>query len=51
MLIDISQEVFSCRTFPGDPLPECSRLMKTADGDVCNLTVDQMGLYPFVGSC
>ena len=75
MLYDISQEVFSCRTFPGDPLPECSRLMKTADGDVCNLTafsmcahngthvdapfhflqegktVDQMGLYPFVGSC
>ena len=42
MLIDISQEVFSCRTYPGDPLPERRTLMQTAQGDVCNLTAFSM---------
>lgn len=42
MIIDISQEVFSCRTFPGDPAPERRSVLSIADGDVCNLTAFSM---------
>ncbi len=42
MLIDISQEVFSCRVFPGDPAPEMQRVLSTEKGDVCNLTAFTM---------
>ncbi len=42
MLIDISQEVFSCCVFPGDPSPEMQRILSTAKGDVCNLTAFSM---------
>jgi len=38
MIIDISQEVFSSKIFPGDPSPHRKSLMSTANGDVCNLT-------------
>ena len=38
MIYDISQEIFSCRSYPGDPLPSFRRLMQTAKDDVCNLT-------------
>ncbi|SDB06926.1 Kynurenine formamidase [Ruminococcaceae bacterium FB2012] len=38
MLYDISQEVFSCTVFPGDPKPEKKTLMSVSKGDVCNLT-------------
>lgn len=41
-IYDISQEVFSCVVFPGDPAPEYKRVMQTANGDVCNLTVISM---------
>ena len=37
-LYDISQEVFSCAVYPGDPKPERNTLLSTAAGDVCNLT-------------
>lgn len=37
-LIDISQEVFSCNVYPGDPFPVMSPKMRIADGAVCNLT-------------
>ena len=37
-IYDISQEVFNCNVFPGDPQPVRRRDMSTADGDVCNLT-------------
>ncbi|MBO6301055.1 MAG: cyclase family protein [Ruminiclostridium sp.] len=38
MIIDISQEVFGCRVFPGDPQPE-RRIMNSMDkGDMYNLT-------------
>ncbi len=37
-IIDISQEVFDCTVFPGDPKPEKIDMMKKARGDVCNLT-------------
>ena len=35
---DISQEVLSCKVFPGDPAPEGHRLMSMSEGDVCNLS-------------
>ncbi len=38
MLIDISQEVRSCRVFPGDLPPTCQRVLSIENGDVCNLT-------------
>ena len=37
-IYDISQEVFSCRVFPGDPSPEKKILMSIEDGAVCNLS-------------
>ena len=41
-IIDISQEVFSCGVYPGDPSPERRQLMSTDSGDVCNLTAFSM---------
>lgn len=41
-LYDISQEVFGCTTFPGDPSPERKVLLDIANGDVCNLTEFKM---------
>ena len=41
-LYDISQEVFSCAVYPGDPKPERNTLLSTATGDVCNLTALSM---------
>ena len=41
-LYDISQEVFSCAVFPGDPAPERIVLQKKSDGAVCNLTAFKM---------
>ena len=38
MLIDISQEVFSCNVFEGDPRPQGRRVLSVSNGDVCNLT-------------
>lgn len=42
MITDISQEVFSCRVFPGDPQPTFNRLMHISNGDVCNLSEFKM---------
>lgn len=41
-IFDISQEVFSCRVFPGDPAPERTELKRISNGDVCNLTAFSM---------
>ncbi len=38
MIYDITQELFSCRVFPGDPQPIRERVLSTENGDVCNLT-------------
>ena len=38
MIYDITQELFSCRVYPGDPKPVCERVLQTANGDMCNLT-------------
>ena len=37
-IYDISQEVFSCSVFPGDPPPERIEMMKIREGEICNLT-------------
>ena len=41
-IYDISQEVFGCAVYPGDPSPERTELMKISDGEVCNLTALKM---------
>ncbi len=41
-LFDISQEVFSCCVFPGDPAPERQVMLRIPDGAVCNLTAFRM---------
>ena len=38
MIIDISQEVFSCKVFPGDPSPKMTRTMSISEGSEYNLT-------------
>ena len=38
MIYDITQELFSCRVYPGDPKPVCERVLQTANRDICNLT-------------
>ncbi len=42
MLIDISQELFSCHVFPGDPVPERRVLSDMEKGDICNLSALSM---------
>ena len=37
-IYDISQEVFSCNIYPGDPKPEKQTLRATSAGDLYNLT-------------
>ena len=41
-IYDISQEVFSCAVYPGDPKPEKQILSSTAAGDRYNLTAFSM---------
>ena len=41
-IFDISQEVFSCDVYPGDPKPEKQTLCATAAGDLYNLTAFSM---------
>lgn len=38
MIYDITQELFSCNVFPGDPRPEKRTVLNMADGAICNLT-------------
>lgn len=37
-IYDISQEVFGCVVFPGDPEPQKEIVMRIEDGDMCNLS-------------
>ena len=37
-IYDISQEVFSCQVYPGDPVPEKKTLCSMEKGDLYNLT-------------
>jgi len=41
-IYDISQEVFSCAVYPGDPKPEKQTLCSTAAGSLYNLTAFSM---------
>ena len=41
-IYDISQEVFSCAVYPGDPKPEKQTILSTGAGDVCNLSAISM---------
>ena len=41
-IYDISQEVFSCNVYPGDPLPERQVMLQISEGAVCNLTAFRM---------
>ncbi len=41
-IYDISQEVFSCAVYPGDPKPERKVMASTESGAVCNLTAVSM---------
>ena len=42
MIWDISQPVFDCAVYPGDPKPEKAMLSRLENGDVCNLTAFSM---------
>lgn len=42
MMIDITQEIFSCKVYPGDPMPSMKQLQSLEKGDVCNLTAFSM---------
>ncbi len=37
-LYDITQEVFSCKVYPGDPAPQCIPNLRMAEGSLYNLT-------------
>ena len=41
-IYDISQEIFSCKVFPGDPAPERDVLCSMEDGEFYNLTAFYM---------
>ena len=41
-IYDISQEVFSCKVFPGDPAPKKQTLNSMENGDLYNLTAFSM---------
>lgn len=41
-IYDISQEVFTCTVFPGDPQPKREIMMKISEGSICNLTALSM---------
>ena len=38
VIYDISQEVFGCTVFPGDPPPTRTVMLSIKNGDICNLT-------------
>ena len=41
-IYDITQELFTCNVFPGDPQPERIVQLRIADGERCNLTAFKM---------
>ena len=41
-IYDISQEVFNCAVYPGDPQPIREVKLKISEGAICNLTVFEM---------
>lgn len=41
-IYDISQEIYTCKVFPGDPEPKREVLARISDGGMCNLTTFSM---------
>lgn len=41
-IYDISQEIFGCKVYPGDPAPKKEELSKISEGKVCNLSAFSM---------
>ncbi len=41
-IYDISQEIFNCIVFPGDPFPKKESVCQITNGDACNLTAFSM---------
>lgn len=41
-IYDISQEVFGCAVYPGDPSPERQVILNISEGKICNLTAFNM---------
>lgn len=41
-IYDITQEIFGCEVFPGDPAPEREVLSQISKGSVCNLSAFRM---------
>lgn len=41
-IYNISQEVFSCKVYPGDPAPKKEVLSKISEGSICNLSAFSM---------
>ena len=37
-IFDITQELFTCSVYPGDPQPSMERVQSIPNGDICNLT-------------
>lgn len=44
-IYDISQEVLSCRVYPGDPAPAAEALSRMANGQPCNLSALRMCVH------
>ena len=44
-IIDISQEVFSCNVYPGDPHPTAEKVVSIDNGDVYNLSTLSMCVH------
>lgn len=42
MIYDITQPLFECNVFPGDPKPERKIMLQISKGDICNLTAFSM---------
>lgn len=42
MIYDITQPLFECAVFPGDPKPEKKVMLRIENGDICNLTAFSM---------
>lgn len=45
MIYDISQPLFECKVFPGDPKPEKTELMRMSSGSLYNLTAVSMCVH------
>lgn len=45
MIYDITQPLFECNVYPGDPKPEKKELLRMGKGAVCNLTAVSMCVH------